>query len=526
MYQALYRKYRPKTFLDVCGQSVITQTLQNEFASEKYSHAYLFTGVRGSGKTTCSKIIAKTVNCLNPQQGNPCCECEICRGIDNESITDVMEIDAASNSGVDYMRELREQAFYQPVRCKKRVYIIDETHMLSTEAFNALLKVMEEPPGHVLFILATTEVHKVPATIISRCQRFDFKRIEPEDIANRLKYISDCEGFSISSDAAMLIARLSDGGMRDAISLLDQCWSHASAIDVQVVADCAGLLKNQSLFDLSDSIAESNCTQVLLQLDEICQSSTDMQRFCEQLLHYYRNLMIASCSNNPEALIVCLPDELEQYRKAASQYELSRLIHIIECLQDTFVRMGRTQNKRLELEISLIQLCIKSETEITQLQDRILKLENLIAGGKLHSASESLKSDKPTPPSQEFSSVSFTQNETMQKKAHPFLKWPEVLEKLKGKNQALYGTLIGSTAYISDDLVLIDFRNELFTKFVRENEYAKQNIHECIIEATGSKHRIGPYKPDLYQVETPKDPLDSLLKKADSMGVPVKMDGD
>ena len=199
MYQALYRKYRPRTFDDVYGQKAITTTLKNELENGKPSHAYLFTGLRGSGKTTCSKIIAKAVNCLQPKGGNPCCECEICTGIDNDSVTDVMEIDAASNSGVDYIRELREQAFYQPVQCKKRVYIIDEGHMLSTEAFNALLKIMEEPPEHVLFILATTEVHKVPATIISRCQRFDFKRIDPEDIADRLSYIASQEGFSIAT---------------------------------------------------------------------------------------------------------------------------------------------------------------------------------------------------------------------------------------------------------------------------------------------------------------------------------------
>ncbi|MDY4191819.1 MAG: DNA polymerase III subunit gamma/tau, partial [Oscillospiraceae bacterium] len=251
MYQALYRKYRPKSFDDVVGQEHITSTLKNEVLTGKIAHAYLFCGSRGTGKTTCAKILAKAVNCPDLRDGSPCGECEICRGIDDGSLLDVLEIDAASNNGVDNIRQLREDAFFTPSMAKYRVYIIDETHMLSTGAFNALLKIMEEPPSHVLFILATTEAHKVPATILSRCQRFDFHRIKSGDIARYLEKIAGKEGVELTHDGALLIGRLSDGGMRDAVSLLDQCISQGSRITAELVSRTAGLAGSRPVLELA-----------------------------------------------------------------------------------------------------------------------------------------------------------------------------------------------------------------------------------------------------------------------------------
>lgn len=531
MYQALYRKYRPRTFDDVYGQKAITTTLKNELENGKPSHAYLFTGLRGSGKTTCSKIIAKAVNCLQPKGGNPCCECEICTGIDNDSVTDVMEIDAASNSGVDYIRELREQAFYQPVQCKKRVYIIDEVHMLSTEAFNALLKIMEEPPEHVLFILATTEVHKVPATIISRCQRFDFKRIDPEDIADRLSYIASQEGFSIERDAALMIARLADGGMRDAISLLDQCWSHSAAIDLKTVADCAGLSSSDMLFAISDAIAGGDCAAALLALSGAAGGSADIARLCEQLVGHFRNLMIARCTDKLSSLVVCLPQELERFNQSAAAFAVPRLLFILDCLQDTLARMGRTPNKRLELEMTLVRICespspaalapaasVPPVAADGALAARLAKLEAALQGGSAPSASPAAPEAQDEAPKK-----SVLPPEELRKRAVPFPRWAEVLEKLKEKNRALYGALIGSNAYLADDLILIDSKNELFLKLIRENEYSKQNIHECIIEITGKKHRLGPFKEGHYKIEEGADPLDELLKNANELDIDLKV---
>ncbi len=529
MYQALYRKYRPQTFDDACGQSAIISTLKNELAAGKPSHAYLFTGLRGSGKTTCSKIIAKAVNCLNPQNGNPCCSCEICRGIDRDAVTDVMEIDAASNSGVDYIRELREQAFMRPVQCRKRVYIIDEVHMLSTEAFNALLKIMEEPPEHVLFILATTEAHKVPATVASRCQRFDFKRIEPDDIADRLCYIAGQEGFSIEREAALLIARLSDGGMRDAISLLDQCWSHSSAIDLSVVADCAGLPDNEELFLLSGAALAKDAAAALTCMEKICRRSVDIPRLCEQLIHHLRNLMLAKCTDQLEEFIVCLPDELERSRRAAAAAPLEEILSALRQLQDAHSRMGRTVNPRLELEMALIRISSPSLLRETGgLEARVARLETLLRPGEAPAAQKpkpSAADASPSPlpsPASSAPPPSAQTAEDLRKSALPFRAWADVLERLKDKNRALYGALAGSEAYLADDLILIDSRNALFIKLIRENDYARQHIHECIIETTGKKHRIGPYKSELYRIEEqPEDPLETLLQTADNLGVEV-----
>ena len=294
MYQALYRKWRPITFSQVVGQEHITDTLRRQVAEGRTGHAYLFTGTRGTGKTTCARILAKAVNCEHPIDGAPCCQCDACRGIDSGTLLDVTELDAASNNGVDQVRALREEAVYTPSVLKKRVYIIDEVHMLSIAAFNALLKILEEPPEHLLFILATTELHKVPATILSRCQRYDFTRIGPEDIAQRVEYIAGQEGLELSGEGAELISRLADGAMRDALSILDTCAGVTAKIDADVVRRMAGVTDRSYLFHISDALEAQDAAAALAQLAQLRQQSVDVKRLTEELIAHYRALMLAA----------------------------------------------------------------------------------------------------------------------------------------------------------------------------------------------------------------------------------------
>lgn len=357
MYQALYRKWRPQVFADVVGQDHITTTLMNEIKTGRHSHAYLFTGSRGTGKTTCAKIFAKAVNCEHPVDGDPCGECETCKGIDSGSVMDVIEIDAASNNGVDNIRDIRDEANFTPVGGKYRVYIIDEVHMLSTGAFNALLKTLEEPPEHVKFILATTEVHKLPATILSRCQRFDFKRITPEDIAGRLAYVAEKEDLTLDADAAMLIARLADGALRDALSIMDQCIGHSRNITVDVVNETTGLAGKDYLFSLSDAILRMDSATALEKINELHNRSCDMERLCNELTNHFRNLMICRAVNNPKDLIVCSLQDLTEYMNSAKQYSMDRILEVLNVLGDTVTNLRKGLNRRVEMEMAVIKLC-------------------------------------------------------------------------------------------------------------------------------------------------------------------------
>ncbi len=357
MYRALYRKWRPQVFSDVSGQNHITETLMNEISTGRLSHAYLFTGSRGTGKTTCAKILAKAVNCLNPVNGSPCNECRICKGIDDGSILDVTEIDAASNNSVDNIRDLRDEVNFTPAAAKYRVYIIDEVHMLSTGAFNALLKTLEEPPEHVLFILATTEVQKLPATILSRCQRFDFRRISPEDIAARLMTVAENENLQLSNDAALLIARVSDGALRDALSILDQCAGYNEPITVNTVGNAAGLLGKDYLFEISDALLNQNGPAVLDIIDRLHSSSCDMERLMSELVNHFRNIMMAKTTKNPEKFIVSTPDELKRYKENADRMTYGTILHIMETLCREASQLKYSSHQRAQTETTLIRLC-------------------------------------------------------------------------------------------------------------------------------------------------------------------------
>ena len=377
MYRALYRKWRPQVFSDVSGQSHITETLMNEISSGRLSHAYLFTGSRGTGKTTCAKILAKAVNCLNPVDGSPCNECMICKGIDDGSILDVTEIDAASNNGVDNIRDLRDEVNFTPAAAKYRVYIIDEVHMLSIGAFNALLKTLEEPPEHVLFILATTEVQKLPATILSRCQRFDFRRIPPEDIAARLTTVAENENLQLSDDAALLIARISDGALRDALSILDQCSGYNEPITVNTVSKAAGLLGKDYLFELSDAILNEDSSAVLSIIDRLHSSSCDMERLMSELVNHFRNIMMAKTTKNPEKFIVCTPDELERYKQNGQAITYGSVLYIMETLCKEASQLKYSAHQRAQTEATLIRLCSPAlSTDNAAMMRRIDELES------------------------------------------------------------------------------------------------------------------------------------------------------
>ena len=356
MYRALYRKWRPQRFEDVVGQRAIVTALKNQITANRVGHAYLFTGVRGTGKTTCAKIFAKAVNCLDTTSPDPCGKCEICKGIDSGSIMDIIEMDAASNNGVDDIRDLRDETAYTPSACKYKVYIIDEVHMLSTAAFNALLKTLEEPPAHVIFILATTEIQKVPATILSRCQRYDFTRIGPEDIARRVEYIAGEEKLELSPDGAELIARLADGALRDALSILDTCAGVTAKIDADVVRRMAGVTDRSYLFRISDALEAQDGATALAQLAQLRQQSVDVKRLTEELIAHYRALMLAALPGGQSLLSGVSPEEEALYLEKGPQLGQREAIRAIRALGSALEHMTRGSDQRIELELALFGL--------------------------------------------------------------------------------------------------------------------------------------------------------------------------
>lgn len=358
MYQALYRKYRPKLFSDVAGQEHITKVLSRQVTEGRISHAYLFTGSRGTGKTTCAKILAKAINCLNPINGQPCCECEMCRQIESEQQTDVVEIDAASNNSVENIRDLRSKIVYTPAAAKYRVYIIDEVHMLSTGAFNALLKTLEEPPEYVVFILATTEIHKLPATILSRCQRFDFRRLSEKVIAERVKFVCKSESIEISDDAAILIGRLADGALRDALSLLDVCAAKSSNIDEELVIGSAGIVGKEQMYKIAGSLIAGNAKDALQTINILYQSSHDMQRLCSELMSYYRDLMVAASVKDCSGLITASSLELSRIEHQAEEAGLNNIMRTMSVLKNTLESFRRSGALPLtQMEMAVVDIC-------------------------------------------------------------------------------------------------------------------------------------------------------------------------
>ena len=376
-YQALYRKYRPQTFDDVSGQAAVTQTLKTQLMSGKMSHAYLFTGSRGTGKTSCAKILAKAVNCLHPDNGNPCNACEACRAIDSGSCMDVLEIDAASNNGVDNVRDLRDDAIYTPSQVKMRVYIIDEVHMLSISAFNALLKIIEEPPEHLLFILATTELHKVPATILSRCQRFSFRRISQEDIAARLQYVAYQENIDLDDSAARVLARLADGGMRDGLSLLDQCASATTGeLTAERVYACLGIAGEQKCGELMGYIAAHDTRKALELFNRLYAEGKDLGALLDELACLTRDLLVLKTAGNAGITMLSGVASDQETLALGKAFGSGELVRMMERIQQTVAAFTRSSSRRMDAELCLMELCQPElNTDVSALNARLTRLE-------------------------------------------------------------------------------------------------------------------------------------------------------
>lgn len=565
MYQVLYRKWRPKTFSDVSGQEHITTTLLNELSTNRLNHAYLFTGSRGTGKTTCAKILAKAVNCLHPVNGNPCGECEICKGIDSGSMLDVTEMDAASNRKIDDIRQIIDEVQFKPSKCKYRVYIIDEVHMLTTEAFNALLKTLEEPPEHAIFILATTEVHKLPQTILSRCQRFDFHRIPPRAIADRLLYVASQEGVTLSDGAALLAASVADGALRDALSLLDRCIAISSDIDEDVVRSAAGLARKTYLFELANCVINKNTAKALEIVNRLYGESKDMARLCDELLSHFRTLMLIKSVKNPRDIIIMADDEFEQAQVQSDYLSLADIVYYMDVLSRAYQNMGRGTGDRTELEMAVVKLSsAELDGTVEALTARVTALEKAVKKGirvncvpeQVQAVSQPVQSAPPKPEVQksepekvqEVKPVVETEKDepvapttkiqgqpaqeqpvltasapkkavqrqsvdldAIYNNAQPFPDWAEVVNNMKPVSRTIAAAFANSSAYTSGKYMLIDTDNEMAFELLKNNE-RRQEIRQLIFETTGQHYNLGPYKRSSAKQEDKTDPVDRLVE--------------
>lgn len=513
------------TFDDVISQEYTTDALKNQIISGKTAHAYLFTGSRGTGKTTCARILAKAVNCRNMKNGNPCLECDICRDADSGALTDIVEIDAASNNGVDNIRDLRDGAVYTPERSDHKIYIIDEVHMLSAGAFNALLKIMEEPPPYVKFILATTEIHKVPATIVSRCQRYDFRRIKPEDIAKRISYIAQNEELQLTDDGAAMIAKLADGGMRDAVSLLDQCSVCAEVIDAEAVSNAAGIAGRDYLYDILDAMSDSDTPRALSLTAALYDMSKDLTRLCEELISQLRSVMLIKASpDTAEKLIVCMPEELKRLKAIAEKTDLPTVMDRLSALQECRERMNRAMNKRVEFEMSLIKLCgdVKNSSvgiDNSEIYDKIKQLENKLssiprvipAAGQAVQQPEVLTARgasevDPAP------NVKIDEKELSEEELADCTRWGEILEEYKKLNPAAAGSLDGSFARTKGNVLVIFSQNRFFIDLLKSNKENAITLSRAIFNVMGQKYALRARCTTT--VEEQKNLAESLIKKA------------
>ncbi len=574
MYRALYRKWRPQRFADVVGQTAIVTALQNQIAAGRIGHAYLFTGTRGTGKTTCAKIFAKAVNCLDTSSPDPCGECEVCKGIDSGAIMDIIEMDAASNNGVDDIRDLRDEVAYLPSVCKYKVYIIDEVHMLSTAAFNALLKTMEEPPEHVIFILATTEVQKVPVTILSRCQRYDFTRITADDIAGRLLYVAGQEGIELDANAAQLIGRLADGAMRDALSILDTCAGVDNKVDEALVRRMAGVTDRGYLFEISDAIAAQDSVTALEKIAELRQQSVDMRRLCMELAGHYRNLMLCALPGGTQLLTGISPEEEAAYtqRKDFPQREAIRAIN---AFGSALEKMSRGTDQRIELELAVFSLTQPKAAAPVVVQAAPAAAPAPQAFAKAPAAFVSAppvqavpavvpptvqqahpavvppvsrEPDDLPPPIDD--DPPFLQPELKPapqpaaqpapqaaprpapRKAEPprpvgplepFGFWPAVLADLEENDAMLISFLRGTKAYCDGRRVLFEC-SDAFRDYIRSNREVSKRLKEAIYRVSRTKYSIGPYEePKEAPTGEPAVNIDETLHNMQELGVDLKI---
>lgn len=495
MYQALYRKWRPKSFSDVIGQNHITETLKREIDSGRISHAYLFTGSRGTGKTTCAKIFAKSVNCQNVVSGEACRKCEICKEAESESLLDIVEIDAASNNSVENIRSMKEELVFSPVKCKYRVYIVDEVHMLSTGAFNAFLKILEEPPSHVIFILATTEVQKIPATILSRCQRFDFYRISSDDIFKRLRYICDEEKISIEDEALKLISSSADGAMRDALSILDQCCNLSKDnITAASVKKILGISGNEYITEFVDFICNKDGKSCLNLINDLYMQSKNFSKLCEELLNYYRDIMVYKVTNAGS----------EKVKNSASKLSMQDILNSMDILQESLKNMTGGANNKIELELALVKLCVREENIPNNYEPKVKT-------SKKAEIKEEINIPKVKAPL-EILNVPAQENE--------FEPWSKILENLKEKPElkSLYIALKDSRAHENKNYILIESKRSVAFELLRNANY-RNSIKNIIKEVTGRYYNLGPYTP---QPDASNDPLNKIIEKAQKNNIKLE----
>lgn len=570
MYRALYRKWRPQRFADVVGQTAIVTALQNQISAGRIGHAYLFTGTRGTGKTTCAKIFAKAVNCLDTSSPDPCGECEICKGIDSGSVMDIIEMDAASNNGVDDIRDLRDEVAYLPSVCKYKVYIIDEVHMLSTAAFNALLKTMEEPPEHVIFILATTEVQKVPVTILSRCQRYDFTRITADDIAGRLLYVAGQEKIELDENAAQLIGRLADGAMRDALSILDTCAGVDNHVDEALVRRMAGVTDRGYLFEISDAIAAGDSVTALEKIAELRQQSVDMRRLCMELAGHYRNLMLCALPGGMSLLTGISPEEEAAYTQRRD-FPQREAIRAVNAFGSALEKMSRGTDQRIELELAIFSLtqpetaaapviiqqpapaapaapqafasAPRAYTAAPPVQAAPSVVPPVVQPQSVPAAAPDdvpppidddppflqpelkpapQQTPAPVPPASAAPAPRKAEPPRQAGPLEPFAFWPAVLADLEENDAMLISFLRGTRAYCDGKRVLFEC-SDAFRDYIRNNREVSKRLKETIYRVSRTKYSIGPYEEPKTDDTTAAVSLDETLHTMQALGVDLKI---
>lgn len=526
-YQALYRKWRPLVFEDVVGQKHVSETLKNSIASGRIAHAYLFCGTRGTGKTSSAKIFSRAVNCQNSKDGNPCNECEVCRGIMDGSILDVYEMDAASNSGIDNIREIRDEVIYSPIDSKYKVYIIDEAHMLTTESFNALLKTLEEPPAHVIFILATTEPQKIPATIHSRCQRFDFRRIGIDDIAARLSKIVKAENIMMTPDAIELVAELADGSMRDGLSILDQCAAHSETeLRYDDVVDILGVADKRALFKIADYIFEQNTKEALLAVDEMLKKGKEVLVLFEELIMHFRLLMICKSTDTPSDIIEKTEEMVEKYKSQAEKFEINRIISIISQLSEDMLQAKRMSTPKVAAEMSIIKVCMNDcSNSVEGLAEKIKKLEGELEKLKNGVVKEPTAARKKTQNNEQRDLPKEEIKETAphEENAVKWDKWTDALARIKQESKSLYMFLFKADALYFGDEIEVVLSSELAYDKINTPE-GRKYLSELFTDIQGTKlNAVVSKKGNLKQRQSEDTSILDLAAKKEMLGDKMKI---
>ncbi len=526
-YQAIYRRWRPLVFDDVVGQNHITTTLKNQVMNGSTAHAYLFCGTRGTGKTSTAKILSRAVNCLNPQNGNPCNECEVCRGLLDESILDVIELDGASKNKVENIREIIDDVNFTPTVAKKKVYIIDEVHMVTQQAFNALLKTLEEPPAHVMFILATTELNKVPITVLSRCQQFDFRRITNSDIAGRMGEILSSDGFTFDESALSLIAELGDGSMRDSLSVLDKCVGAIdSHLSFDTVVSVTGIADSSALFDLADAVAKGDTKEALIKISDIIEKGKELGLFAERFIKYLRDILVVKVTGKPEIFLTTSEENTVKITELAESFSKERLVRAIELMSEAYNLTRTSSFSRTVYEMAIVKMC-EPETQDTQiaLLDRIAVLEEKLAKGdfvvsekKIDKKKEPVKADIPKEekqpePKQEEKVEKLPEEKPADTAVSDDIasRWPEIINHIKKNGgMPIYPHLaLVSAKMVNGRFCVVFGENAALSKSVVAKPSNIELIKSAVLAVTGETVEVVCVTPKEIG-EEPEDPLKKL----------------